>query len=543
MADFAQATGDLLGDAPTAIAGAPNTNDEISQILRLVARMVTKRKLWEPIFDDCYKFALPARARFDQTTVGRDNAGEIFDSTAVNSTPEFASRLQSGIVPPGVRFAKLVAGLDVPENQREDINRQLGPINDEIFRAIRDSNFSTAVAESFHDIAIGTAALIADPGDAVQVVNFTSVPLTNLLIKGGPWGVIETMARERRLELRDAFSFYETGTFSPDMIQAMHNKPEAMCDFVEITWRDRSLATERWQYRVIAKKFKHMVDSDVFDGQGSNPWMVYRWTVASGEDWGRGPLMNALPDIKTLNLVQELTLENAEIAIAGMWQTDDEQTINSDNIQLVPGTIVPKRPGSNGLEPLESPSNFDVGRFVTEELQTSIKHALFDDMLGPVDDPVKSATEINVRRAELARRIGAAYGRLINEMVRPVVIRVAQILRLRGVIDLPEIDGRFIDIVVTSPLANSQADEEILALDRYLEQLNLRFGARLTQVAVKAEEAARFLGKQHGIDPALLRNEQEARTLAEQMGQMAGEAAAAGMDPAAIAGATQSQLG
>jgi hypothetical protein len=40
----------------------------------------------------------------------------------------------------------------------------------------------------------------------------------------------------------------------------------------------------------------------------------------AGEIYGRGPLLTALPDIKTLNKTLELLLKNASLAVAGCIQ-------------------------------------------------------------------------------------------------------------------------------------------------------------------------------------------------------------------------------
>ena len=52
----------------------------------------------------------------------------------------------------------------------------------------------------------------------------------------------------------------------------------------------------------------------------TNPYIIFRWSLSSGELYGRGPVMRALPDIKTANKVVELVLKNATIAVSGIWQ-------------------------------------------------------------------------------------------------------------------------------------------------------------------------------------------------------------------------------
>ncbi len=53
----------------------------------------------------------------------------------------------------------------------------------------------------------------------------------------------------------------------------------------------------------------------------------------AGEIYGRGPVITALPDIKTLNKVKELVLKNASLAIAGVYTAADDGVLNPNTIR------------------------------------------------------------------------------------------------------------------------------------------------------------------------------------------------------------------
>ena len=48
------------------------------------------------------------------------------------------------------------------------------------------------------------------------------------------------------------------------------------------------------------------------------------------------------------------------MAISGIYQMDDDGVVNVDTINLVPGTVIPKAPNSQGLQPIRAAGNFDV---------------------------------------------------------------------------------------------------------------------------------------------------------------------------------------
>ena len=158
----------------------------------------------------------------------------------------------------------------------------------------------------------------------------------------------------------------------------------------------------------MSKQHKHILLRRQFEGEGSNPYVVFRWSKASGEIWGRGPLLNSLPAIKTCNLTIELILENAQMSISGMYQLEDDGIVNVDTIQLLPGTIIPRAPGSRGLEPVSPAGNFNVADLVLKDMRTNIRKALYNEMLGDPNKTPMSATEVAERMADLSRQIGSA---------------------------------------------------------------------------------------------------------------------------------------
>jgi hypothetical protein len=234
----------------------------------------------------------------------------------------------------------------------------------------------------------------------------------------------------------------------------------------------------------------------------SSPFINFRWLKAPGEVYGRSPVMKALPDIKTANKVVELVLKNASIAVTGIWQADDDGVINPATIKLVPGTIIPKAVGSAGLTPLETPGRFDVSQLVLDQLRDRIRKALFVDQLGQVNGPRMTATEVLERAAEMARILGATYGRLQSELLSPLVTRARSILARRGEIpDLP-LDNRVVALEYKSPQARYQAQQDVQNTLVWLDSVRALGPEALA--AVDQAAAARWLGRTLGVPGELI---------------------------------------
>jgi hypothetical protein len=209
-----------------------------------------------------------------------------------------------------------------------------------------------------------------------------------------------------------------------------------------------------------------------------------------------------------------------------VWQYDDDGVINPDNINFLPGTMIAKRMGSSGLQPLESGSDFNVADIVLKDQREQIKKGLYADMFAPVDQTPMSATEVVYRQEALSKRIGSPFGRLKNELVFASVRRQVYLLQRQGRIELPRLDGREAGMVPVSPLARAQRMEDIGTIDRFLEQLSLRYGPQMVALITKPEETAQKLGELYGVPPSLIRSEIERKEMIQQMTQMAAAAQA-----------------
>lgn len=494
--------------------------DTAKYYLEKYRKAKAERLQFEELYEECYDYALPQRTGFHYETKGQRRDDKIFDETAVVGVQEFASRLQSGLVPNFARWADFVAGSEMAEEDADEVNNELDKVTEYIFEILQNSNFSQEVHESFLDLAVGTACLIVEEGDALNPVRFNAIPLPQLVLESGPDDKIDHVYREREIRCSDIQVVYPRAVLPPEMEAMMKNNQDVKTKIIEVVCRIYDKPNEeKYGFFVIDVDRQKMLFMENYEGVGSNPFVCFRWSKASGETYGRGPLVNALSAIKTTNLTIELILENAQMAVSGIYQMDDDGIINVDTINLMPGTVIPKAPGSGGLQPIRAAGDFNVANLILNDMRNNIKRALYNDMLGDPNRTPASATEVAERMADLSRRIGAAFGRLQAEMVQPILQRVVYILRKQGRIELPTVNGREVKIKSISPLAQAQANQDIMAVSRFLEMVNGMFGPQLMNLLVSSEETAIYLAKKFGVPDHLVRDMAERQAVIE-MAQM-----------------------
>ena len=212
----------------------------------------------------------------------------------------------------------------------------------------------------------------------------------------------------------------------------------------------------------------------VYRTMTTSPWIIARYMKASGEVMGRGPLLNALPDIKTVNKVVEFLLKNASLAIGGIYTAADDGVLNPQTVQIRPGSIIPVSrnggPSGPSLMPLKTASDVNLTQLVIQDLRMSIKQALLDNSLPPENMSARSATEIVERMRELATNLGSAFGRLITECMVPMVRRSLAVMDQLGLVVLPlRVNGLEVKVIPVSPLAKAQAMDDVQDMMQWLQ--------------------------------------------------------------------------
>ena len=523
---------------------------KVGEIIKRAEVAQRKKDLFEDLYRDAYEFALPQRQLYgywEGNSVGNKKMARVFDSTAINSTQRFANRLQSGIFPPQRKWCRLEPGLDIPYEKRSQAQAILDLYGEKMFAVLKQSNFDIAMGEFLLDLSVGTACMLVQPGDDVQPINFIPVPMFLVCYEEGANGQVDKVYRRMRMKGESITQQWKDAELPLEVKQRIDDKPTDEVELLEATVFDAQRGD--WCYHVIDKASKEEI---VYRRMKGSPWVISRYMKVAGEVYGRGPLLTALPDIKTLNKTIELLLKNASLAVAGVYTAADDGVLNPQTVKITPGAIIPVArnggPQGESLRALPRAGDFNVSQIVINDLRQNVKRVLLDESLPPDNMSARSATEVVERMKELAQNLGSAFGRLINETMVPLVGRILQVMDEKGLIDLPlQVNGLEVKVSPVSPLAMAQNMEEVNAIIQYL-QLVAPLGAE-GQVAVKTTELIDYLGDKLGV-PSAVRNspeerivlieeraaKEQAQMLAMQQMQMQqqGAAAAPPMAPAPI---------
>ena len=481
----------------------------LEQVNRSYSRAQQRRGEWEPVWRECYAYALPQRGG-SRSLLGPQPSGrtteQLFDGTAADASEQLAASLLAELMPPWSQWFGLRPGPDVGAASYGQVAEQLDRVAERLQGHFDRSNFAVEMHQCLLDlVTIGTATLLfaEAPVGTTSAFEFHAVSPAEVFLSGDHNGRIQQQFRRSSMTLNAIRRCFPVARIPDELVRSGTEDPDRCFAVVEAIFADRPAF--KYQAFLEAKETPGSL-VPLADGQfDQSPLISFRWLKAAGEIYGRSPVMTALPDIRTANKVVELVLKNASIAVAGMWLADDDGVLNPANIKLGPGTIIPKAAGSAGLTPLQAPGRFDVSELVLGDLRGRIRHTMLVDRLGPVTDVRMTATEVLERSTEMARLLGAVFGRLQAELVTPLISRALSVLRRRGEIGDIVIDGRTVEIEFKSPLARAQAREDVGNALMWLDAVQ-KLGGEARDVADQ-KAAAIWLARALGVPSELIRHD------------------------------------
>lgn len=513
-----------------------------------------RRDKWRSILQEAYELACPFRNPYaaENNKGGPVPMNNLFSSTAVASTFRTANRLLTDLVPPDQMWAELKLGPvlsgRLSKSQQEAMTKVLYDIQLILSMIFKGEKFITAIWEAFLDMLVsglGAMLVLENTNDDVEPVTFITASQAEISVEDGPDGSTIGIYRRPKVKTRNIRRLWPDANLPKELKDLLKdtktaNKPQQLLEATEFDANGK-----KWIYRVLWRKKGDDPHILVEKEYSTCPWILFHWSKIPGCEYGPGPVLLSLSDIRTENKVMEMIMKNAALALAGMYLMQDDDVVNPDNIQITPGGIITVKStgGSMGasLAPLQVGRDFDLGQFILGDMRTGIRQSLSDQNLPPADGTRRSATEIIERMRILTRDFGGAVGRLTSALVA-IVRRVADVMAAQGKIPEIKIDNFALRCQVNSPLVQSQQLQQLEKVVRWIEICNAIGGPQMTQIVAKLEEIMIWIADQIGVPAILIRDEAEREqernrmTQAAAMGGMSGAPAANDMSAAAAMG-------
>jgi len=505
-------------------------------IKKRVDALTSDRGTWEVNWQEILDYVMPRKADVvTLRTKGEKRTEVLFDSTAVTANNLLAASLQGTLTSPSLPWFSIKLR-DEEINENRDVQLWLEDTARRMYDTFNETNFNTEVHEMYLDLcSIGTGALFVEEGNKgydIDGIHFNCLHIAEYYIQENINGKVDTLYRKYKLTARQAVQEFGEKNVGEKILTAAKEKPDQKFNFIHAVepTEDYKRATGKSSTKLPYHSC-HVCEEDKMvvrtGGYNEFPYLVPRWSKATGEIFGRSPSYNALPDIKTLNKAVEIGLKAWAKAIDPPLLVQDDGVIG--RVRTTPAGITVVR-NDGAIKPLQIGSNWQITDLKENQLRTAIRQAYYSDQLQLQEGPQMTATEVQVRYELMQRLLGPTLGRFQSEFLNPLIERVFGIMYRAGAL-LPEpsvVRGSKIDVEYVGPLARSQRMEEAVAIERlYQLAMNIAQVDPAIMDNIDHDEAVRLRGKLLGVPKTVLRGKDQvnemrnARAEQQQMAQMA----------------------
>lgn len=439
-----------------------------------MSRLQTKRQVWEGHWQEVSDYMLPRKSDVNTERSRGDKRNiKIYDATAVHSLELLASSLHGMLTSAAQRWFQL-RYKEALLNESDEAKEWLEDAMDKMYIAISRSNFQTEIFENYHDlIAFGTSCLFIEE-DKDDIVRFSARHIKEIYITENDKGFVDTIYRKFKLTAKAALEKFGKENVSRDLAVKFTKAPFDDVEIVHVV-RPRSvfdpnkLDKQNMPFQSVYMEYEtgHIIS---IGGFREFPYVVPRYLKASNEIYGRSPGMNSLPDVKVLNTMVKVSLKAAQKQVDPPLLVPDDAMILP--VRTAPGSLNYYRSGSRDrIESLNIGANNPLGLNMEDQRRRSISRTFHVDQLLIQENRTMTATEVMQRNQEKMKILGPVIGRLQQELLQPLIIRVFNImLRNKQFLPAPEIlVNQEVDIEYVSPVAVAQKGSQLESIMRGLE--------------------------------------------------------------------------
>lgn len=440
------------------------------------------RMQYDDILQECSDYLLPGRYCFSgERSLGDVRPKKIYDSTGPNALIKAASGLYSRASNPYSKWfnmglmANSIPVQDLPAHIRLWLSETVDAL-----RKIMAKPIAPVMYQGYLDaLGLGTCVSYIEE-DKVSVVRGKAIPLDQIYFLEGPFGKADTVFRYYKMTARQIVAEFEDGYIPSEVSQAMKDDPERQFKIVHAVYprpgnernpdavKDDPLSFPIGSLYVIEENWSEPI---LEGGYREMPYAILRLEKLSGEIWGRGPGLSALPDIRTLNESMRLVLDASHMAIRPPMDVPE-------NAYITPFMLTPAAMNLNQdmsgrrAQPINTVGQLQITYQMLEERRAAVRETFFNDQLQLTGGPDMTAYEVSKRSEQQMILMGPWQGRLELEYYEPLINRCFAIAARAGV--LPEPPEELMNdkdnlsqyyLSYESPLANAQRLLDVQTID------------------------------------------------------------------------------
>lgn len=420
-----------------------------NEIVQCRDAMRAQRSQLEGHWDDLSFLFMPFRLTYTNNIPDIPAADQIFDSTPRRSALILANGLASLVTPREEVWFEFQPPKHLREN--DDAVRFYRIASETAREYLEASNFYEEIQEAYIESPVfGTTALFCGDLDNEGELYFRHQPIKTYHIAEDANGRVNCFYRDLQLTADQAADEFGEKNL-PEEIRSKVGKAEGkttLHDFVHAVYERRGEADadapenerKRWVSSVVYEKSKETVSSGGYD---EFPFAVHRYRRFGRCPWGFGPGATAMGDARQLQFLNELADVAAEKSVFPpiIAPSSLEGEIGQGALEIT--YVDPTDPNSAAILREWAPAGrYDVAKDRMDDKRTQVEQAFHVDLFQLFANRAQeraplTATEASLVAGEKLTQFSPVFGRLVSEMLDPVLARVFGVLFRAGALGNP----------------------------------------------------------------------------------------------------------
>ena len=449
---------------------------------RRLSELTTERSSFIRHWQDLSDYILPRQARFTVTDRNRGDRknSKIIDNTATLAVRTLSSGMMSGITSPARPWFQL-ATPDPALNEFTPVKLWLDLVKQRMTTVFLRSNLYTTLPITYADLGVFGTNAFAVLEDDEDVIRCYSFPIGSYALGTSFRGNTDSIYREYQMTVRQIVGQFglENVSLSVKNLWERGNG-EAWIDVVHAVepndeYDERKATSKYKRFRSVyyekGAEGDRMLRESGFD---DFPVMAPRWSLTGEDIYGHSPAMDALGDIKALQLEQKRKAQAIDKMVNPPMVAPS--SLRNQRASLLPGdvTYVDVQSGQAGFTPAyEINPRINELMMDIQENQGRIRRAFFEDLFLMIANDQRSnitAREIQERHEEKLLMLGPVLERLNDELLDPLIDRTFNIMMRMGLIPPPpkELEGLDLSVEYISVMAQAMKLTGITGIERFM---------------------------------------------------------------------------
>lgn len=454
---------------------------------RLIALRVNRYSWWVH-WRELADYILPRRYKWlitpNQMARGAPINQHILDSSGTIAARNLASGLVSGKSSPTSPWFRLKIG-KIDSTQTGPVSLWLAECERLMYLIFAESNFYTSIAVFYFDLVVFGTAVTLEYEDFKTVVNFVNPCLGEYYVDiDGSYRpcvfyreftmTVDALVKEFGYDnvsdpIKQLYDDTGGANLTRELIVAHSIERNDDGRAREFGFRPNAVYREAyWEWGGSTSPQGGATSPPGFLRRRNyfeKPCIIGRWDIVSNDPYGRSPGMDALPDIKQIQLetrrkAQAIDKMVNPPLVADVQLKNQPANLTPGGITYVAGFAAAGKPGFASVYETKFPVEAITADI--EMVKARITQVFFNDVLKVASQYETrsnvTAVEWDLRKSEALVMLGPVLERIDTEVLKPIIERTFAIANRAGIFPPPpqEVQGRLMNIEFVSMLSQAQ---------------------------------------------------------------------------------------